>query len=442
MQRNLFIALNGLAMLLAGCGPPAAAVPPPAGAARVAVVAPVRKTLKYTVEEPGQIEGFEEAPLYAKLAAYVAKVSVDIGSQVKEGDVLAQLSIPELQKEYDQKVAAVKQAKAAVAQAQAAVAVARAAVTSSKAKLDEAEATIERTDAEYQRWQSEYGRMAELADKGSITRKAADEAHNQFRAADAARNESASIVKSAKAIVGESEAKELASVADEAGAEAKVLAAEADQAHAKALLEYTEIRAPFAGVVTRRNVHPGHFVQPAEAGGGKPLFAVARTDLLRVIVYVPETDAPFVSVDDHAEIRVPAMANKVFAAQVKRTSVALDMATRTLRVEMDLKNDERIWRPGLYIYVDLTIERPDVLTVPTAAVFVEAGQSFCAAVTDGKIERKAVEVGIRSGGDVQIISGLKATDQIVAKDAANFRPGQAAEPLAAEQIAPTTAQTK
>jgi HlyD family secretion protein len=441
MQRNLFIALNGLAVVIAGCGPPAVAVPPPAGAARVAVVNPLRKTLTYTVEEPGQIEGFEEAPLYAKLAAYVEKVNVDIGSQIKQGDVLAVLGIPELQKEYEQKVAAVKESRAAADQATAAVAVAHAAVTSAKAKLAQAKATTERTDSDFEARQSDYARTAELADKGAVTRKYADEIKNQMQAADAARKETAALIDSAKAIVAESEARELAAIADEAGARTKILGAEADQAHVKALLGYTEIRAPFAGVVTRRNVHPGYFVQPAEASGGKPLFAVARTDLLRVIVYVPETDAPFVSVDDNAEIRVPAMANKVVKEKVKRTSVALD-ATRNLRVEMDLKNDEQIWRPGLYIYVDLTAVRPDVLTVPAAAVFAEAGQSFCAAVTEGKIERKPIEAGIRGDGDVQIISGLKATDKIVAKDAANFRPGQAAEPLAAEQIAPTTAPSK
>jgi HlyD family secretion protein len=437
MQRNLFFFSSGFGVVLAsitvGCGPPAAAVPPKADSARVAVVKPQRKAMKYSIEEPGQIEGFEEAPPYAKLAAYVEKVNVDIGKQVNEGDVLAVLRIPELEREFDQKVASVKQAGAALDQAKAAVAVAHAAVASAKAKLAQAKSTVERTDADYQRWQSEYARVAELADKGSITPKAADEAKNQMRAADAARKETASIIESARAIVGESEAKELAAVADEAGAKAKVVAAEADQAHVKALLQYTEIRAPFNGVVTRRNVHPGHFVQPAEASGGKPLFAVARTDLLRVIAYVPEADAPFVSIGNRADIRIPAMANKVFTEKIERTSVALDSATRTLRVEMDLKNDEKIWRPGLYAYVNLKVERPDALIVPAAAVFSEAGQAYCAAVVDGKVQRKAVEVGIRSDGEIQVLSGLKDTDDIIAKDPGSFGSGQSVKAAAAEQ---------
>ena len=128
-----FCILSGLAAILVsiaiGCSPTDVAAPAKAAAPRVTVVRPQRKTLRYTIEEPGQIEGFEEAPLYAKLAAYVGKVNVDIGQQVDEGDVLAVLRIPELNREFEQKVAAVKQATAELAHSKAVVAVAAASVT-------------------------------------------------------------------------------------------------------------------------------------------------------------------------------------------------------------------------------------------------------------------------------------------------------------------------
>ncbi len=430
-----------------GCGStPASVAAPKAGPADVAIVRPQRKTLTYTIEEPGQVEGFEEAPLYSKLPAFVEKVNVDIGQPVKEGDVLAVLRIPELQREFEQKVAAVKQAEAASDQAKAAVAVSRAAVTSAKAKLSQAKATIERTEADYQRWQSEYARLAELADKRSITRKAADEAQDQLRSADAARKETASMVESAQAAVGESEAKEQAAIADDTGARAKIRLAEADEAHVKELLAYTEIKAPFQGVVTRRNVHKGYFVQPAEASAGKPLFAVSRTDLLRAIAYVPEADAPFVTVGTRADIRVPAMGNKLFAEKIKRTSVALDSATRTLRVEADLKIEDQVWRPGLYIYVNLTAERPNALVVPATALFADAGQSYCSVVAERKIERRAVDIGVRSGGDVEIVSGLKDTDKLIGKDPSSFAAGQVVEvssaPAAPSPTASAAAEKK
>ena len=98
--------------------------------------------------------------------------------------------------------------------------------------------------------------------------------------------------------------------------------------------------------------------------------------------------------------------------------------------------------PGLYVYVDLAAERPNVLTVPAGAVFTEGGQSYCAAVADGKIDRKPVELGIRSGADVQIISGLKDSDQIVAKDAGGFRQGQAVEPTVTDVSATSAADKK
>ena len=131
-----------------------------------------------------------------------------------------------------------------------------------------------------------------------------------------------------------------------------------------------------------------------------------------------------------------------FTEKVERTSVALDSATRTLRVEMDLKNDERVWRPGLYAYVNLQVERPDALIVPAAAVFSEAGQSYCAAVADGKVQRRAVEVGIRNEGDTQILSGLRETDQLIAKDAGSFVSGQPVEVAAAEPAPAPAAGTK
>ncbi|HEY2146656.1 MAG TPA: efflux RND transporter periplasmic adaptor subunit, partial [Pirellulales bacterium] len=220
------------------------------------------------------------------------------------------------------------------------------------------------------------------------------------------------------------EAKEQAAIADETGARAKVRLAEADEAHVKELLGYTEIKAPFQGVVTRRNVHKGYFVQPAEASGGKPLFAVARTDLLRAVAYVPEADAPFVTVGTRADIRVPAMGNKVFTEKIKRTSVALDSATRTLRVEADLKIEDQVWRPGLYIYVNLTAERPNALVVPSTAVFADAGQSYCSVVAERMIERRAVDIGVRSGSDVEIVSGIKETDKLIGKDPSSFAAGQ------------------
>ncbi|RPI86607.1 MAG: hypothetical protein EHM42_05855, partial [Planctomycetaceae bacterium] len=194
-------------MSLSGCGisPPQ---PDRAGAekstdsaplVRVTPIRAVRKTLVRRTEQPGRVEAIEEAPLYSKVAGYVARIRVDIGEMVvgpkyddtgkvvEPGQVLAELSVPELEAEYRQKQALVVQAEAEVRQAIAAVRVAEAMRTTAQAKADEIAATVERAQADYDRYRSEFARIRELADQGSVTRQVADEKENLLRAADAAR---------------------------------------------------------------------------------------------------------------------------------------------------------------------------------------------------------------------------------------------------------------
>ena len=197
-SKNFSLFLITTCMFALGCRrePPAvASLPPPP----VSVAAPVEREVVDFDEFTGRVAPVEEVEVRARVRGYLVKVNFTEGVEVKQGDVLAVLRIPELQREYEQKIAAVKQARASADQAQAAVGVAHAAVKSATAKLTQVNATKEKTDADFQRWQSEYARVAELADKGSITPKAADEAKNQMLAADAARKETDSAIESAKA---------------------------------------------------------------------------------------------------------------------------------------------------------------------------------------------------------------------------------------------------
>ena len=108
----------------------------------------------------------------------------------------------------------------------------------------------------------------------------------------------------------------------------------------KALLQYTQIRAPYAGVVTERNVNRGDFVQPAGTTTAKPLLTVARTDMVRIFVDVPEMDSPWVEAGRTGYVNVQALPDRTVEGKVTRTSWALG-ANRTLRTELDLPNPER-----------------------------------------------------------------------------------------------------
>jgi len=199
-------ALSVPLIVASGCGtsPTPAPTSPTAGPpalARVTAVPAERKTLRRVVVLPARVEAFDQARLYAKIPSYVDVYHVDIGDVVtgprfdadgkllKRGQLLAELSAPELDREFEQKQALVAQSNADVEQSQAAVKVAEANALSSDAQVREATAAVDRFAADYDRWSSEYGRIVQLVSKSAATQKVADETKAQMQTAAAARKE-------------------------------------------------------------------------------------------------------------------------------------------------------------------------------------------------------------------------------------------------------------
>ncbi len=129
----------------------------------------------------------------------------------------------------------------------------------------------------------------------------------------------------------ESEAQRLKAKADIEAAQAHLRVAESQTRQAKTMLAYADIKAPYAGVITRRNVHTGHLRRAVSAGSGEPLFIVVRSDPLRIFVDVPEPEAPFVHKGTPVRLRIQALNDREFEAKVTRTSWVLDPVSRTLR---------------------------------------------------------------------------------------------------------------
>lgn len=385
-----------------------------------------RKTLTLVTTQPGRIEAFEEAPLYAKTAGYVDEVLVDIGDVVRQDQLLIKLAIPELVDDVEQKEALIAQAEAEVKQAASAVAAASAAAETAQAKIAEMEAGIARAEADLERWKSEHARIKELAEKGSVSKKLEEETLSQLRSAEATAREVAAKIQSARTASYEAQANVGKAQADQGAAAARLRVAQAELAHAQTMLAYTEIKSPFDGTVTRREVDTGHFVQPASDGAGKPLLVVAQTKVVRIFVNVPELEAPYVDSGDTAKIRVQALTASEFAAQVARSSWSLQEANRSLRTEIDIPNPQGVMRPGMYATATIELARREgALVVPAAAIVRDAKGPACLIVEEGKIVRRPVELGLRSGSEIEVVAGVDENQMIVLKQPETLMPGQA-----------------
>ncbi|MGV3483714.1 MAG: efflux RND transporter periplasmic adaptor subunit [Planctomycetaceae bacterium] len=400
---------------------------------RVTAGPAVKKTLRLFTEQPGRVEAFEEAPILSKIPGYVETVHFDIGDKVSKGDLLVRIRAPEYQDQVEQKRGLLGQAEAQVKQAEAAYVAAQAAANSSQAMVAQAQASVGRSEAEFARWDSENQRIKQLVSKGSVTPKLADETASQYQAAEAAKQEALATIESAKARQQEAEANVKTAAADVDAAKARLKVAQADIQQAETMLTYTELLSPFDGFVTARRVDAGHYVQPAGASNAQPLMTIANVSKVRVFVSVPESESAWVDAgfEDAAKgdpVTIRGATGKSLDARVTRTSLQLDPQSRSLSTEIDIENADLKLLPGAFVTAKILLEeRADVLTLPISAIVKTATDTVCCVVVDGKIEHRPIELGLRVGDDVQIVSGLDGSETVVLVGANSLQPGQPVE---------------
>lgn len=413
---------------VAGCEhPTAVTTAAPTITTRVETVRPSRQTVRRSVEEPGQVEAYEVTLVYANVVGYVRSWSVNIGSRVKKGQVMAELDVPETVAEAEQKRALVKQAEARRDQAKAAVKVDEADIVSAQAKLAAVRAGVKRAEADLTRWKSEYDRVGQLFRERVQTGSLFDETRNKLSSAEAGREEIDAQVKTAEAALSQSRAGLDKAHADLAAAESGIAVARSEVHRIEAVLGYTKIVAPYDGVVTRRNVDTGHLTMAGAQG--EPLFVVARSDVVTVAVNVPEMFAAAVDPGDPAAIRLQAIAGRGLEGKVTRTAYSLDTKSRTLRTEIDLPNPDGKLHPGLYAYVTLTVdEHKDALTLPSTAVGRDGANAICVVVRGGKAVRLPIDIGLNDGTKTEVVSGLKEDEVVVKTYAPSMANGQSVEP--------------
>jgi RND family efflux transporter MFP subunit len=335
--------------------------------AEVKVVKPEKKDVRRLIERPGfNVEAYEHTLLYAKIAGYVQKWNFDMGDHVHKNDVLAEIYIPEMAVELEQKEAAIEQATS---------------------EIQLARAAKQHAEAEQERAKSQYERLALVARSGVLDKEQVEETKLGSRAADAA------LVRAQ---------------ADVSVAEARLKRAKADRDHVKTLLQYTKVRAPYDGVVTRRIVHTGDFVQPAGNGKGEALFVVEQVDPVRVFVNVQELEAVWVRDGDTVVIRPQSLQGQQIRGRVTRTSASVDPQTQTLRTEIDLPNADGKLVPGMYVKATIIAEHKKVWTLPATAIVTKGEQTFFYRVENGKAVRTPIQIGLRGNEpDNEVVEVLK-----------------------------------
>jgi HlyD family secretion protein len=381
----------------------------------VTVVHPKSGGIARTIEQPAIMHAFESVDLYAMISGYLKTQNVDIGSTIRKNEILAEINVPRHTKDFEEAGALVAQAKAQINQAQARIKVARAQREAAAAFEKVAEADLERLTARRQFAEKQYARVNGLVAERAITKLAADEQTSDLAAASAAERTGSAEILSAKAKVLAADAAIDQAQADAEEAKASLGVAEARLERSKANLDYAKIIAPFDGVVTHRTFHLGALIRSAEEGGQQPLLTVKRTDLMRVVVLVPDNDVVLTKVGDKATVSVDGLGGRLFTGTLARIARAED-AERMMRVEIDLPNPEGVLCDGMYGTASISLDQDaKTMAVPASCVVEHSGRSggVVYVVRDGVVKRTEVKLGGDNGTYAEIRSGIKPDDSIV-----------------------------
>ena len=387
------------------------------GLVKVDVIRPRAGGMDRTCVVPGSIHAYEAAELYSKVSGYLEKLNVDIGDRVTAGQVLAELFSPELQRDVDRGNAAVEKAQAQVGQMKAQIVAAEADHHAAETGIARAEAGVKRDVAAFNFRDKQFRRFQELVNSKSVDERLVDEKEDQRLAAQAAVDASEANLAEARALVASAAAKIEKAKADLVDAEAEVDVAKANLAKAKVYTDYMRITAPYDGVITLRGFHRGDFIRGADQNGVLPILTVERTDIVRLVVYIPDGDVPFTQPGDETSTEIDAIPSHKFTGKVSRIAFSEDKKTKTMRTEIDLPNEQGLLRNGMYGRTKLMLHPgdPKLFTVPSSALVgsTKGSKGTLYVVRDGIALKTQVELGVDNGVTAEITSGVTSDDLII-----------------------------
>jgi RND family efflux transporter MFP subunit len=354
-----------------------------------AVAIAKRRPLSNQLSIAGEFLPFQDVQIHAKVAGYIRKINVDIGDRVHQGQVLAVLEIPELVAQVDE---------------------ARAAVHHAEEEIQRAHSEVSRAEADGVALHANAQRL-EQTDKarpGLIAQQELDDATAKDRASQAQ-------VDAAKSAL--------------AAAKQQLEVAKANYQHYSALGDYAQITAPYDGVVTARFADTGSLVQAGTSGSAQPVVTLAQVNVLRLRVPVPESLVPAVHDGESADVLVSATGEH-FLGKVVRATDALDRATRTMQVEIDVPNPKYKLSPGMYAQVTLhTDEQADALSIPVLAVH-RSGEKASVMLVDAqnRVQPRDITTGVEDPNYVQVSTGLKEGDRVILVNAGVYEPNELVSP--------------
>jgi RND family efflux transporter MFP subunit len=301
--------------------------------------------LSSSLQIPGQLIAFQQVDLYAKVSSFVKKLYVDVGSEVKEGELLATMEAPEL-----------------------------------NSQLAGAESAIKSREAIYLASKANYDRMLETSKTpGTIS-------PNDLEQAAARKNSDYAQFQAAQ-----SASKEITQTQN-----------------------YLQIRAPFNGVITSRNVNPGAYVGPAGKGSELPLFNLQEQKKLRLVLSVPEAYSEYLNHKDEVSFTVKSLPGRTFKATINRLSGAIDERLRSQRIEMDVFNNDKKLLPGMVAEVNLPLPASDsTFIVPKTAVVNSTESVFVIRVVNNQTQRVDVKTGRDANDFVEIYGKLNEGDLLL-----------------------------
>lgn len=407
------------------------ASPAKSSGVKVDVVKPHQGGIDRTSTLPGSIHAFESAELYSKVSGYLQKLTVDIGDRVKEGQLLVEINSPELHRDVDRGKAAVDRANAQVGQMKARVVAAEANQTAAETGINRAEANVSRDTAALEFRDKQFRRFKELVLSKSIDERLVDEKEDMKLGAQAALDASNAGLSEAKALVASAIANVERARSDQRDAEAEVEVAIAALARAQVMAEYTRISAPYDGVITSRGYHRGDFIRSADQSSTLPLLTVERTDIVRLVVYVPDSEVPFTDPGDETSTEIEALLGHKFVGKISRIAFSEDPKTRTMRTEVDLPNEKRLLRNGMYGRTTIKLQKgnPEALTVPSSALVgpTKDGHGTVYVVQKGTAKKTPVNVSDDNGVYAEITQGLTSNDLVIVGNNNSITDGAAVE---------------